>query len=180
VPTLDLTIGGASANSYEDVAGADAYADERLESDAWTAETDADVKARALIQATRRIDASANRLFSGNKATQAQALEFPRVNAKDRAGYAIPENTIPTALQRATSELAILIHAQATASGNDPFGLSGLEGIAKAKVGDLAIEFRDSPGSSGGTFTKLPPSVRDMLASLLDGYGASTVRVSRG
>lgn len=66
-----ITIG---TNSYISVADANAYFNECLYSDLWTAASDDD-KEKALIMATKRIDRLA---FKGRKAYANQALKFPR------------------------------------------------------------------------------------------------------
>lgn len=61
-------------NSYLDLDEANAYFAERLYNDAWISATD-DMKAQALIMATRRIDSLPLR---GSKADRDQHLAFPR------------------------------------------------------------------------------------------------------
>ena len=56
MPTITATVGSASANSYVSAAEATTYFDERSNASAYTGETDADVQARALITASRRIE----------------------------------------------------------------------------------------------------------------------------
>jgi hypothetical protein len=99
--------GKADANSYASVADADAYHDGHLYATTWTAAT-ADNKAKALVMATRLIDADYQ--FGGTKANSAQALQWPREDCRDPDadgwnGGTVPDNTVPRAVLDATCEL---------------------------------------------------------------------------
>ncbi|MGZ4962534.1 MAG: DnaT-like ssDNA-binding protein [Limisphaerales bacterium] len=102
--------GLANANSYASVADGDAYYDGHLYATAWTTAT-ADNKAKALVMATRVIDASYE--FNGSKTTVAQALEWPRYKCPDRdiadssgsAGF-LASNVVPKGVSDATCEMA--------------------------------------------------------------------------
>ena len=54
--SIVVTVGSASANSYVTEAAADTYFDDRLNASAWNDIDDDDDKARALIQAARRLE----------------------------------------------------------------------------------------------------------------------------
>jgi hypothetical protein len=70
--TIDATVGGASANSYVTLAAADTYFETTPESSTWSDKTN-DAKNRALISATRWIDALT---FYGDRCSTAQALKL--------------------------------------------------------------------------------------------------------
>lgn len=82
LPTLDTTVGGANANSYVDVATADAFLDARLNSSAWTNAT-ADDKTRALLMAASRLEIEN---WLGQRVTTTQRLAWPRWGARKRDG----------------------------------------------------------------------------------------------
>jgi len=129
--------GLANANSYANVADGDAYHDAHLYAATWTAAITA-TKEKALVMATRLIDA--NYLFHGQAILSTQALMWPRWGADDpdmRGGEAFyPDNAIPSALVKATCEVAReLILQNRTA---DPDG-EGLRDVAL--VGALRVTF---------------------------------------
>lgn len=102
--------GLANANAYAAVGDGDAYFDGHLYASAWTTAT-ADNKAKALVMATRVIDASYE--FNGSKTTVTQALEWPRYKCPDRdnvdsAGGSnfLASNSVPKAVSDATCEMA--------------------------------------------------------------------------
>jgi hypothetical protein len=68
------------ANSYADAADGDAYHDGHVYASAWTAATTSQ-KETALVMATRLIDAYVE--FAGRKASDAQALQWPRFGCPD-------------------------------------------------------------------------------------------------
>lgn len=171
MPTLDATVGGASANAYTDVAAADVYFDERLNSAAWTA-ANADDKARALIQATRRVD---QEQFDGvpvdpptdseaSQSTQTQALKWPRQAAENDADWTYDDDQIPIIIRQATMELAL---SYLTADG-DLLADSGLEAFEKVVVGPLEVTPRHSQQAG-----ELPENVRRLLRPVLTTSPAS-------
>lgn len=114
---LDASIGGASSNSYVDLASADLYFSTRLYSDAWlNAQTTE--KEAALITATSRLEEDQ---YIGGRASSTQALSWPRYAAEKRdvpgvtggystyyAGYYLATE-IPKPLKDATCELALAL-----------------------------------------------------------------------
>jgi len=125
--SIDRTVGGASANSYVTLAEANAYFDEHLNVSEWTDATD-DLKNRALIQATRRLDQLS---FNGGKATEAQALKWPRIGVVDDEGYGIDSDEIPQQMKDAQCELALAMLA------SDLLVDTGLEGFEMVEVGPV-------------------------------------------
>ena len=98
--------GLATANAYADVADSDAYHEGHLYASAWTAAS-ADNKARALVMASRVLDASYQ--FHGRRTSEEQALQWPRLECPDPddAGDGfLPSDELPKALQEATCEFA--------------------------------------------------------------------------
>lgn len=117
-PTIDSTIGGASANSYQPVSDSDAYFDTRLNAGAWS-DASADDKARAKIMAARRLE---RENWNGERASLTQSLAFPRIGLPkpDRpAGGGLGEfygsgecyraDEIPDLIKQAENELALAL-----------------------------------------------------------------------
>jgi hypothetical protein len=100
--------GKVDANAYANAADGDAYHDGHLYATAWTAATLAN-KEKALVMATRLIDAEFQ--FNGVKATDAQALQWPREDCFDPDvdrwnGNTVASNVVPRAVVDATCEMA--------------------------------------------------------------------------
>lgn len=156
--------GLSSANSYLSIADADAYHSNRGNA-RWTG-ADA-VKEAALIKATDYIEREyGTRWASGYKATADQALSWPRINAWDKAGYAIDNDIVPGAVEQATAELAL------TALTEDLHAEQGQE-KKRVKVGPIETEFAE--GSSPGPAY---PKVDGILDGLV--RSGSQIPVERG
>lgn len=157
--TLIATAGDANANSYATLAEATAYHDTHLYGSTWT-DADPDDQARALIWATRILDAEVD--WVGAKYTAAQALRWPRSSVLDRDGYTVAVDAIPTFLKQATAELARwLLTEDRTAERG--FGITRL----KADVVELEFDKSDER-----------PLLPDAVLSLIAGYGSAGAQVS--
>ena len=96
--------GASDANTYCTVEDADQYHDNHPQGGvAWTA-SEAAQKRRALLQATRLLDAHV--VWTGYAARINQALAWPRDGMCDRNGYGLAADVIPPALRDATAEFA--------------------------------------------------------------------------
>jgi len=96
--------GLVDANAYANAADGDAYHDGHLYATPWTAATLANKEA-ALVMATRLIDGQFQ--FDGVKASEAQALQWPREDCHDPDGdEALPADAVPKAVIEATCEMA--------------------------------------------------------------------------
>lgn len=164
--TLDATVSGAAANSYQTVATAAAYFDRRLTADAWE-RADSVLQARALVQATDRLE---RLTYIGTKAVATQRLAMPRAGLVDRDGVALASTAIPTDFLEAHAELA-LAYLQALEAGEDPFGGDALAGVASVTLGPLSF----SRPSGGGGDVDLPPVTRRIVAR----YAAATAGTFR-
>lgn len=162
MPTLVATAGSATANSYATVAEGDTYFDERVQATNWTGEADADVKERALIMATRRIDTLR---FEGSKSASGQALKWPRIDAFDDNGDEYATDAVPTIVKHATFEQALTI-LNDNAAAKDSFAPTGLEPFTRAKVGPLEVEI--DKGYQPG---ELSDEVRRLLRPVLRSHG---------
>lgn len=137
---MALTLTGASADSYQDVSDADAYATNHFigtDLTAWNAATTANKEA-ALRQSTQFIDAKFRDRFPGQIRSESQALEWPRVNARDRAGRVL--NQVPDIIKAATVELA---KERLVAGGNLVASEARGGQVKRVKVGPIEQEFMD-------------------------------------
>lgn len=148
MPTVDATVGGASANSYALVADADTYFDERLHATAWTGAT-ADDKARALIWATRMLD---DLDWLGSAAATTQALRWPRTGVYDRENDLISSSVIPDDIKEALYEQALQL------IGSDLTAPAGESGFSRIRVDVIELEMARSdrtPRLVSEVFTRL-------------------------
>lgn len=99
--TIDAIEKSATANSYVTLAEANTYLEAHLKASTWAALDDEKKKA-SIVTATRIIETEQ---YAGRRATQAQALSWPRTYIYDYDGYVVL--TVPKKLKDATCELAI-------------------------------------------------------------------------
>ena len=172
MPTLDATVGGVAANSYETLDEANTYFDERLAlSPPWV--TSGNTSVRALIMATRNIEQYGqpmkrlvprsgsqpayyvvSRQWTGQPASATQRLAWPRIGMFDNNGNAIASTVIPQELKDAESEFAgQLLKADRTLD-NDVI----VQGLTSLKVGSVSLAFKD---------TIFPQVVPDAVLNLL-------------
>jgi hypothetical protein len=183
--TLNATAGSASANSYSDVAAADAAALYRVgsASTSWAALTN-DQKIQALVTATRQIDALEGTIgFKGERATSTQALEWPRT------GTAYLSTVLPPVLVSATIELALsYVSAFAVGATVDVLNPSSNGNIKEDTVGPITQVFFEPTAFDttdvSAVLAGFPSIVQQLLASLLripvsSGWGtAEAIRTS--
>lgn len=106
--TIDTTVGGASTNSYVDVTTATTYLGARLNASAWTTAS-TDDQAAALVEAFRSLN---QLLYSGNRAADIQAAQWPRWYATNPDATAFSwqyydSTIIPQRMKDAQCELAL-------------------------------------------------------------------------
>jgi hypothetical protein len=138
--------GLSDANSYASAADGDAYHEGHVNAAAWTGATTGQKEA-ALVMATRLMDAYFE--FGGRKATQVQALQWPRAGCVDRdaesvaeplrgwglGGACFPSDEVPAEVVRACCEQAReLIITDRT---GPPLG----EGLKSSRVGESEMVF---------------------------------------
>lgn len=112
--TLTTTPGAADADSYASLADADSYFSARGVS-TWTGADD--LKEQALRRATSYLDNQYRDRWIGRRATETQALAWPRIDGTrgygypllDSDGYDIGSTVVPTQIKRATFEAALLV-----------------------------------------------------------------------
>lgn len=164
MPEINSTTGSASANSYVSLVEFDSFIDERTDADEF-ADFSADEKARALIEATRRLDQES---FCGAKTTETQALEFPRYDTYDQNGYYYNSDAIPRPVKNAQMELAAAF-LNGTFSTQD----TGLENFASFSKSDLSLTPRGLPAG------RLPAQVTRYLRDFLLA-GGGEIQLVRG
>lgn len=140
--------GKTTATSYASVAQADSYCASHLYATTWRQKPDA-TKQIALNMATRLLDETV--AWKGSKASDAQALEWPRYSVYDRSGWAIDGNEIPRDLVNATAELARLLLAKDRTAEDDTLGFS------RIKVGpiDITVDPEDRSGVLTDTIARM-------------------------
>ena len=172
---IDATLSGASANSYVTLAAADTYFETTPDSSTWTDKT-TDAKNRALISATRWIDALS---FYGDRCTETQALKWPRDNYTVD-GVDLVCSLIPQGIKVATYELA-----RALANDTDAVtGSTGTSGIYdEVKLGELQVKYKSSsttPGVINNVFDVYPWLQSYLGPYCLAGAANHAVRLLRG
>lgn len=151
---LDVTVGGASAESYASVAEAEAYLTARAVADSVFKSKGVPEKEGALRKATDYIDSYYK--FKGTKNTDAQALQWPRADV-EAFGYYVPADSIPQRVKRATIELAV----KAIAGELAPDVSAQL--VTAEQVGPLSVSYSDNQRNSGRV-------LYDLVDMLLEPY----------
>lgn len=183
--TIDATAGGANANSYLTLADAQAIVDGMVEDadvTAWASAT-TDQKNRALYTATQRLD---RERFIGAKATNTQALQWPRTGVRKPDTYVntyatgfpfrisedyFSETEIPDQVKRAQVVLAVYLN-----NNKDGIGLSGLEDFKSVSIGNISIT-PDKTGAVGAD--RVPPLLERYLTGLrISGPGNIAIKRS--
>ena len=135
-PSLNATLGGASANSYQDVASATSYFANTLFEAQWTA-LSADAKAQALITATQWLETLS---YLGERNSTTQRLSWPR-EATSSKGIENDGTSIPFEILSAQAELALALGTTPTALTGD-IGTTTTTGAPKRqKLDTLEVEY---------------------------------------
>jgi len=163
--------GLAGANSYASVAMADQYFLDRGVT-AWASIAEAQKKA-VLVQATDYIDQRYGARFIGARATDTQALEWPREYAGNYA-----DDVVPTPLQRACAEYALRANGNPLAP--DPkIDAAGVPMVTTMqKAGPVEQRFATAAGSSNSASPVLlrPYPAADMYLRDLVYDGGGVIR----
>jgi hypothetical protein len=181
--TIDATIGGASANSYQTLADAQSIVDGMVQDadvTAWAAAT-TDAKNRALYTAAQRLD---RERFIGARSTDTQSLQWPRTGVRKPDTYIntyavgfpfrittdyYTDTEIPDQIKKAQVMLAVYLN-----NNVDGLGLTGLEDFKNVKVGSLDVTPAQSMGAD-----KIPPLVERYMTGLrISGPGNFAIRRS--
>lgn len=146
-----------NSNSYASEAELSTYATDRGVTISGTA-------AVLLIQSMDWIE---TRLFAGDKYSEAQALQWPRVNVV-LDGFSVDYNEIPTILKEAQMEIAISIDG-----GTNPMSNQERRTI-REKVGEVEVEY-DSSSRSSTYITSAEQKIKKLLKS----WSGGSLRVIR-
>lgn len=160
---VETGAGLTNANAYLSEADADAYFADRGNPTAWTGAN----KAAALIYATAHIDGRYN--FVGSVQVLTQSLKWPRLDAYDDEGRLEASGAVPTRIEYATAELALLHLSTALNSTHSRGGQ-----VTREKVGSLEVSYADGAPAEVQT-----PHVTRILSGLLS-TGLGVVTIGRG
>lgn len=125
------TVGAIDANSYATLIEADAYHDTRLHNSDWTSASD-QIKEKAMIWSTRLLDI--NFYWEGSKATEEQALDWPRFGMIYKNGYYVSDSIVPDQVKEAESELAFMLITEDRTVFSEPCG------VKKADLESMKVE----------------------------------------
>jgi hypothetical protein len=177
-PTVIVETGAIvpNANCYIDVAYANAFHDATVYDDAWE-NADADTRTKAIINATRAIDANMN--FNGYLVDPMQPLKWPRLYCPQEDVYTgYPYGGYPIGMGQGAygywpSDMIPKIHKDANAQQAleilrvDRLSDSNATGIASMTVDVISLTFKQGSGNdAGGAFRPLSDLVAAMLAPL--------------
>ncbi len=118
-------------------------------------------------KATQFIDGSYASRFTGTRKTALQSLAWPRVGATI-GGVALPDCVVPTQVQNATCEAALLLH-----EGQELYAESGAQ-IKVETVDAISTEFFATPDATTA------PVVDAILAPVLKPSGACSILIRMG
>jgi len=162
---LDVTVGGASADSYASNAEYTTYAGNL----GWTLYGDGRDDDN-LRRARQYLDRAYQ--WHGWKGTDAQALDWPRHSVGFVDGYDVSSTTIPQAIKDAQCELAFLLKG-----GLDPFATVSTGAIRRKKTKAGPVESE----TEYGTINETPRIVA--IEAMLWPYGdkiGNSARIARG
>lgn len=163
---LDATPGGALTNSYTTVAEANAYFETRLHSTEWDACTDPEA---ALITASKMLDWYSR--YKGIKATETQAMAWPRIGAIRADSTEIDSTVIPPELKIAVFEMAL------SSVEEDPSLDSDLAGLSEIQAG--SVRLKTANGIRPRRKKALPERVSAILRDLVTRGGIGVVWLDR-
>lgn len=181
--TVETGAGLAGSNSYASVAEADDYHAASMSNAVWAA-LSTEAKQAALAMATRVLDASFQ--FNGYQKLTTQALQWPRILARNKDGYAgvylggavstssagyWADDAVPKPVKDATAEMARLLTVTDRTAEADGVGLKKVE-VFEA----VAVEF-DGRGRN-----TVPNYVAELLrgvGTMIGGKGVNAVRIER-
>jgi hypothetical protein len=154
--------GGTEFNIYGTQADADTYFTGSPNAAAWAA-LSADEAARLLVQATRLFE---RLLWDGEPAADPQVLAWPRTGLLDREGDTLSSDAVPTIVEEACYELALILNTSTDVLTSPTTGSN----VKRLKAGSVEIEnFRPTDTTS----TRLPQIVHEMVGLWLRGSSDS-------
>lgn len=159
--------GMSDSESYQSVAGADAY-HTKFGNTSWGG-LSTSVKELALRKATQYLDNKYGGRWLGSRSYRDQALDFPRYGIIDRDGYVTDFDAMPADLLNATSELALISVTEDLEPDVAPEDSGAVE-AERVQVGPIAID--ESYAGALSTEKKYTRAER-FLRSLITSTGAN-------
>lgn len=126
--------GLSNANSYASVAAADSYVSDRGIA-GWASLTTT-VKQQSLVNATDFLEAAYRNAWKGYRASEAQALSWPRY-AVVVDGYTVGTNVVPSAVINACIEMAL------RASTGETLIADQGQRVKREKIDVIEVEYQD-------------------------------------
>jgi hypothetical protein len=153
--------GLSNANSYADVAFADAYyAGHPFYADNWD-DLDPSTKAALLMAATRSLDGQY--LWYGYRATTTQALEWPRARVRDLYDVLLPQDALPVRLRQAVAEHALWL----TKGDRSPEAQTST-GLDRLKIDVIELDFASASSNTSAGTQPVNSATRALLRGLGD------------
>ena len=147
----------AAADSYCDIATADAYLLTRLNVTAWDAASDAEKEA-ALKTATRRLDSEDWKGIKTDVVAD-NSLRWPRSLVQNSDGQELPSDSVPTNIVNATAELALdLIKAAA-----DESSTAATAPTSEIAVGPIKLKLDTDKEVEGASTVELSGDVETLI-----------------
>lgn len=165
--------GLTTSNGFVSVAYVDSYLADRARSseNSWQSNATS-AKEAAIIAATDYIEQRFRHRYKGTRANETQALGWPRSYVVDSDGYTLDDESLPSALEKATAEYAV--RALAGSLQPDPTVSDSGKAITRSreKVGPLETEFEYESGGGAAYITRPYPAADNLLRDLLIPAGA--------
>lgn len=162
MPTLISTSGGSTSNSYSTLAEISTYLDAHPFGHKWATLSEP-ARTRIAIYATLLLETHV--IWSGTKATEAQALSHPRTALYNRFGELIADTVIAPEVKRAQAELCRFL-AEKDPTNQDHAGITSISTPA------VSLSFNSSARDA-----VIPPVVATMVAHLGSVQSAHSLQV---
>jgi hypothetical protein len=152
--------GKADANAYVAVPTVTQYAEDYLaDASVWTGLAWG-VQERHIRVATRYLDATLCNRWKGSRASQSQALDWPRKGVVDRSGFQLDSDALPAALKQACCQFVIEALSNDLLPNLDSAGRITRK---REKLGDLEQEIQYEGGFDEGKVYQLAVALLDEL-----------------
>jgi hypothetical protein len=188
MPTIDATVGGSAANSFETLDEANTYFDERLPlATPWVASGDTSI--RALIMATRVLEAMnyphrmlrkgcdcnyyyTNRQWTGAPASATQRLSWPRVGMYDAKGNRLDATIASASVASPSVVVTTGVHGRTTGdkvfiTGSDSTpSIDGEQTVTVLSTTSFSIPVNVTTAGTTGSVSWIPQALKDAESEL--------------
>lgn len=162
--------GKSDADAYVSVSFADTYFTNRQGSTAWNdSSVTVSDKEAAIRNATSFLDRRYNAMWVGRRVEKDQALAYPRVGVTDVDGFTVGSDDVPTVLEQACCEAAVLALSEDLMPDITNSGIISEESVS---VGSVQSTTKYEGGKSQ---IKLYRKVSTLLRGLLKNAGTVTI-----